>query len=657
MPPGRPGVPHRTGFAAREFVGAAEGERGPARRRLPGMNPAVVEFGAIGASLALFFGAYGIMLLITKPRHIHAAPPSPDLPEEPPAVASLVGAGWQVTEDAAEATLLDLAARHYLEFRQPDNDPYHTTVHLTGTVPTGLNAYEKRVYDRVGELAMRGVVPLTAMTFRDEKAAKSWWKALRKEVIADSRARGLSRRRFGPAIVGFLVVVAAVAAAGITYGFGHWAIRTPDERGDDVEGIIAAYAFGFALLATFAGRYTGERDTAAGRQAAGRWMGVRDWLRGHEAFADLPPAAVGLWDRYLAYGAALGATRTASAVIDMGMGDRTRVWSTFGGSWRRIRVRYPSSGRYGSTAPMLVFRGVVLGVIGFLVARHGHIIVDIAMQIDAVSNSAFAPFAGLTAALITVAGAVLLLNGGYTVVRTITDLSAPRTVTGQVLWIAVWRTQNSSSDNSPPQPITYYLAVDDGTSDRTVAWAMPLALAGGCATGDTIRMTVRPWSRRVTAVSLVERGRGHGPQPEVETDNLVLAAVNRHHHGGSAAPAPALAHNVSLLSAEEVASALRWPSPVTVTGMPGPGGVMQFVAPEGPILMLVAAHGFLGSMAWRAAGQGTPLPGIGDAAFARAQAAAARVGGSTVQVTLLPAAAGREAALPGLLSLAAGRLR
>src|SRR4051794_19605735 len=108
------------------------------------MSPAVFELGTIGASLALFFGVYALLLSITKPRSIHAVPPSQDLPEEPPAVASLLGTGWQVTEDAAEATLLDLGARGYLEFRQPDNDPYHTTVHLTGTVPSGLNAYEQR---------------------------------------------------------------------------------------------------------------------------------------------------------------------------------------------------------------------------------------------------------------------------------------------------------------------------------------------------------------------------------------------------------------------------------------------------------------------------------------------------------------------------------
>jgi hypothetical protein len=618
------------------------------------MSPILLELGVIGASLALFFGAYALMLSITRPRGIPAAPASPELPEEPPALASLLGTGWQVTEDAAEATLLDLGARGYLEFRQPDHDPHHTTVHLTGAVPVGLTAYEKRVYNRVVKLAVDGVVPLTAMTFRDEKSAKSWWKALRREVIADSRARGLSRRRFSPAIVVFLVIVAAVAAAGIAYGFGHFAIRTPDRRGNDFGAIIGAYVVSFGLLSRFAGRYNGERDTAAGRQAASRWLGVRDWLRGHEAFAELPPAAVGIWDRYLAYGAALGATRTASTIIDMGMGDRTRVWSTFGGSWHRVRVRYPRSGRYGVTAPRLLLRGFLLAVIGYAIARFGHVGVDIAMELDAVSKSAFAPFATLTSALITVAGAVLVLHGGYTVVRTIVDLAAPKTITGQVLWLDLWRTQTSSSDNSPPQPILYYLAVDDGTSDRTMAWGLPLALRHSCATGDTIQMTVRPWSRRVTAVSVIERGTGHGPQPEVPTDNLVLAAIDRPWGGGMA---PALPRTDSLLHVEEVASALQWPSPVTVRAMPGPGGIIEFSAPEGPILMLATAHGVLGSMAWRTASQGTPLPGIGDAAFTRRQAAVARVDDRIVQVSLLPAAKGRDAALPGLLRLAVQRLR
>ena len=86
-------------------------------------------------------------------------------------------------------------------------------------------------------------------------------------------------------------------------------------------------------------------DKQAGREVAARWLGVKGWLRNTEAFADLPPSAVAVWDRYLSYGDALGVTRVCSAVIDLGMGDRKRVWSSFGGTWHRVRVQYPRSPR------------------------------------------------------------------------------------------------------------------------------------------------------------------------------------------------------------------------------------------------------------------------------------------------------------------------
>jgi hypothetical protein len=45
--------------------------------------------------------------------------------------------------------------------------------------------------------------------------------------------------------------------------------------------------------------------TDEGRVAAAHWLGVRDFIGDHGNFDDLPPAAVAVWDRYLAYGAAM----------------------------------------------------------------------------------------------------------------------------------------------------------------------------------------------------------------------------------------------------------------------------------------------------------------------------------------------------------------
>src|SRR6185295_12306208 len=126
------------------------------------------------------------MLLVTRPRGITPQPATQDLPPEPPAVASLLGNGWDLNEDAAEATFLDLGARGILEFRQASNDPTHTTVHILQSSPTGLFPYERRVFDRVSELAVGGILPLTALTFRDVKKARAWAKQLRAEVVDDA---------------------------------------------------------------------------------------------------------------------------------------------------------------------------------------------------------------------------------------------------------------------------------------------------------------------------------------------------------------------------------------------------------------------------------------------------------------------------------------
>src|SRR5215470_384482 len=127
------------------------------------MRPWVVEAAITAASFAFFFALYGVLLLVTRPRGVTPGPSTQDLGPESPAIASLLANGWELTEDAAEATLLDLGGRKILEFRQPSDDPRHTTVHIVQTNPSGLNRYEQRVFDRVSGLAVSGVVPLTAL--------------------------------------------------------------------------------------------------------------------------------------------------------------------------------------------------------------------------------------------------------------------------------------------------------------------------------------------------------------------------------------------------------------------------------------------------------------------------------------------------------------
>src|SRR5436305_13995331 len=124
-----------------------------------GISVAAVALGA--GAVAAWFLLYVLILLATRPARPEPAPAAQDLPgNEPPAVVSLLAGYWDLSEDAAESTLLDLGARRYLEFRQPGNAPMQTTVHVRHPKPGGLTPYGRRILDRAAGLAVGGVVPL-----------------------------------------------------------------------------------------------------------------------------------------------------------------------------------------------------------------------------------------------------------------------------------------------------------------------------------------------------------------------------------------------------------------------------------------------------------------------------------------------------------------
>ncbi|MEU2614864.1 hypothetical protein ABZ570_25240 [Micromonospora sp. NPDC007271] len=609
---------------------------------------------AVGAAaIAGWFLLYGMVRLATRPASPAPAPATPELGAEPPAVVSLLVNRWSVTEDAAESTLLDLAARGFIELRQPGNDPMQTTLHLPPAPPDdgGLRPYERRVLDRVRGLAVHAVVPLTALTFRDQAQARAWNKRLRAQVVADARRAGLSRRRFGPAVTTLLVAAAMVAGVGVGLAVLHYGIWHQEE--DNVG--FAAGIVTSAALSALAGASPGERDTALGRQVASRWLGVRAWLRGHEQFDELPPAAVAVWDRYLGYGAAVGATRLSSAVLDLGLGDRTRVWSSFGGTWHRVRVRYPRFlPRYGRTLPGLLLRAVISIAVGAFLLKVVGGAVDLAPSTtDQVERVLAVAVDGIAALAL-----LLLISGGYTLVRGLADLAAERTITGEVLWLEVWRS-TARRDNQPSQPILHHLAVDDGTGDRTTAWVLPSQWATDCRDGDTVTVRVRPWTRRVISLSVVGQGRSRRlTESPVVDDTDDLPASGR---GGTTEPAGPAARPVGLFTPEEVGQALGLPVRAAEgLELPGPLSGAQFrsAADGQPVLMIQAVDGAPGRWIWRLNARGQELPGIGDGAFVSAsgEQAVLRVGDSTVAVTLVGAARGRAAHLPWLLAQAAARV-
>jgi hypothetical protein len=423
---------------------------------------------AAGAILTLaWLAALAVIRVLRQPRRAPAAPATMDLGSEPPAVANLLVNNFRSTREAIPATLLDLAARGFLELEQ--TVPGHVTCRLRGLGRQDPPApYERRVLALLRARAVDGVVPAAALTTGPGDRAARWWKGFRGEVIDETQARGLSRDIWDSRTLGTVALVALVPAPLFGLAAG--------ELGVGIGYVAGALAVIGALRA---GRR--QRDTAEGLRVASGWAAVRSKLRENPQFGTLPPTAVTVWERYLAYAAALGLADAAVGAIPMGADPDTRAWSAHGGTWHEVRVRYgrllPAWGRMPAIALLM---GLVAGLVGmgiiYLVVRYGTWTVE---ELPATVLS------GLR--VIEVAGAgvagLLLAGGLYVMIAAAFDLFTKAEVTGQVLRLRRF----GSSDRR-----TYHVAVDDGTSTRVRAWIVSPTVYGSLSEGDMVRAIVSP---------------------------------------------------------------------------------------------------------------------------------------------------------------------
>src|SRR6266545_236564 len=126
-----------------------------------------------GVLLVVWYAVVLGAALATRPR---------DLDPGPPAVVNLLVTRCELTADAADATLLDLAARRILELHQPGDDPGRLLVRVRVAEPAGLLPYERRVFDRVREIASDRLTPLDEITERYADGGPSWLRQLRTDL-------------------------------------------------------------------------------------------------------------------------------------------------------------------------------------------------------------------------------------------------------------------------------------------------------------------------------------------------------------------------------------------------------------------------------------------------------------------------------------------
>lgn len=284
----------------------------------------VLLVSALATSVA-WLAAASVVFVSRRPPEPPVGPKTLELGAEPPAVANFLVNDFRVSDDAVPATLIDLAARNLVDIEQRGPGVFYVRLRATGEEP--LTSYERRVLAHLHDHASDGVVPAGALTTGPQAESKRWRRGFTSEVVADAKARGLSRDAVDGPVFAVLTGLAVVPALLV---WAVWELSV---------GLLVVGA-AVALLGWIRARHP-QRETPAGMAAASRWLGVRAEFEENEEFGSQSPLTVELWDRLLAYGAALGVAGASSRPLPMGVESDTQAWTSFGGGWRSVRVGYP----------------------------------------------------------------------------------------------------------------------------------------------------------------------------------------------------------------------------------------------------------------------------------------------------------------------------
>jgi len=249
----------------------------------------------VGASFVVFFvWLIAARAVIRHQPDIEAGPATMELGPEPPAVVNHL-VHRRLTADAVPATLLDLAARGWAEVFAPHAGATMVRLRVIGPGDADpLTTYEEQLLDAIRQVAGTEDLPAERLAAALNPSTPWFWTRFRMSVSRDSNARGLVRR---PRIAR-IALTADIAPFVLCVGL---ALIDPGLLGLGIPLLFILWPLAWYLAA----RKAPDQLTSEGRAAAARWLGVRAFVAGTGSLDDVPPAAVAIWDRYLAYGAAM----------------------------------------------------------------------------------------------------------------------------------------------------------------------------------------------------------------------------------------------------------------------------------------------------------------------------------------------------------------
>lgn len=308
-----------------------------------------------------------------------------------------------------------------------------------------------------------------------------------------------------------------ILAAPVAVAFALAGSSLPDDPASDDDNPIAVAAFGallsYGALGFVVAKLDGERDTPDGREVAARWLGVRELLGEDPLFGEQPPAAVAIWDRLLAHGTALGVAHGVVRQLPLGAESDREAWSPVSGRWRVVRIRYrrPWPPFHGRPPANLALAGIVAAAVGAGVLWALPSVERFVSE--ATVSTTVAPGDPATPTLPSwwapaeewarAAGWALAALGACLFVAAVSDLvRRPRAVEGRVV-----RHRERGSDKRR----AWYIAVDDGTSDRIRAFRHTHLLPGH--QGARVRLTATPLFRYVRQIEVLDAPAPVPPPP------------------------------------------------------------------------------------------------------------------------------------------------
>jgi hypothetical protein len=366
----------------------------------------------------------------------------------------------------------------------------------------GLRPYEQQVLAHLQLIAIDGVVPADALTTGPSAVADSWWKTFRSAVVTDARERGLCQPRF-PKFVQWLLGLGGILGFGATYLLFH----VQDENKKNFAPAFVSIGLLFVMvIATTKWDRDRQRGTPTGMAAAARWLGVARAYQEVDSYRDLPPAAVILHERHMAYAAATGVARLAVERLPFGAEDDRVAWSHANNRWRLVHIRYPRRRPGWGMSPLAAIGlgllwTVILAVLVWFAWRVRTSFVDVIRRrsdlFDTVNNPATANVnervvtivaAGIAIALFLVLLAMVvhaLRRGPMLLGRGLADLGAPPTCQGLVVRRRTWCTEQNNR-----QVCAHYMAIDEGKVDDLVAYRLPPKLQSSVNQGDYVTATI-----------------------------------------------------------------------------------------------------------------------------------------------------------------------